>query len=939
MFKRYKKTEVPLNTSLPKFFLDGCVEGYLRGWSQRADKAIIWLGDVKIAEVPCNEHRSDLQGVLDNANASFSYKLKASEIKQEWCALTSITMKVQFVYKKSIEDEALCLLSMEQLSKELNFKLLKRQTACCFDGLVENSISGWCEGASKADIYINNVKITSSTCNIPRDDLQKIVNNTNCGFQYLLDIRDLKPHWFSVNTLTLKVITKDDKGKTVQEDILEISSQDLLESIGLVDGVLLEDVEKVIADSSLWDEGYYLGQLESDELTHTSLIADYIIKGAAKRKSPNPHFDSSYYLANNQDIATTGINPFYHYLKYGEQEGRKPSPYFNPSLYLEQNPDLTEWSGPLLSHLLFTGLREGRVYNEYGQPKAEQFNAEPYQAWRLNNEKDNFLEIQSNLAQFKHQPTISIVVPVYNPDKELLIKCIESVRKQSYINWQLCLADDCSPQKHVKEVLEHYQNLDPKIRVVFREQNGHISQASNSALEVATGEWVALLDHDDELSQHALYEVIKVLNENPQTSFIYSDEDKINEQGNRCDPHFKSSWNQDLLYSQNYVSHLGVYKTDIVNKIGGFRKGYEGSQDFDLLLRYSREIDHKQIVHIPKILYHWRIVEGSTALASGEKSYTTEAGIKALEDHFKALDKSVTVEQGKHANIYKVNWPAINADGDEPLVSLIIPTYNGYEITKQAIDSILDKTTYQNYEILLVDNNSNDPTALEYFKELDKHEKVTVLRYPYPFNYSAINNFAATHAKGEVIGLVNNDVEVINPEWLTEMVSHSLREDIGCVGAKLYFHNDTIQHAGVIIGIGGVAGHSHKHYKKNEHGHFSRLNVVQNLSAVTAACLLVRKAVFDEVNGLNEEDLTVAFNDVDFCLKVQAAGYRNLWTPYAELYHYESISRGAEDNPEKVARFNKEVEYMKATWGTDQSTDPSYSPNLTLVREDFSINA
>mgnify|MGYP000610269993 FL=1 len=273
------------------------------------------------------------------------------------------------------------------------------------------------------------------------------------------------------------------------------------------------------------------------------------------------------------------------------------------------------------------------------------------------------------------------------------------------------------------------------------------------------------------------------------------------------------------------------------------------------------------------------------------------------------------------------------------LVSLIIPTYNGYEITKQAIDSILDKTTYQNYEILLVDNNSNDPTALEYFKELDKHKKVTVLRYPYPFNYSAINNFAATHAKGEVIGLINNDVEVINPEWLTEMVSHSLREDIGCVGAKLYFHNDTIQHAGVIIGIGGVAGHSHKHYKKNEHGHFSRLNVVQNLSAVTAACLLVRKAVFDEVNGLNEEDLTVAFNDVDFCLKVQAAGYRNLWTPYAELYHYESISRGAEDNPEKVARFNKEVEYMKATWGTDQSTDPSYSPNLTLAREDFSINA
>jgi GT2 family glycosyltransferase len=327
------------------------------------------------------------------------------------------------------------------------------------------------------------------------------------------------------------------------------------------------------------------------------------------------------------------------------------------------------------------------------------------------------------------------------------------------------------------------------------------------------------------------------------------------------------------------------------------------------------------------------MVVGSTALASGEKSYTTDAGIKALEDHFLALGKDVSVEEGAGPNMYKVNW-LIKA---EPLVSLIIPTYNGYEITKQAIDSILEKTIYQNYEILLVDNNSNDEIALAYFEELDQHEKVTVLRYPYPFNYSAINNFAAKQAKGEIIGLVNNDVEVISPEWLTEMVSHALRDDIGCVGAMLYFENDTIQHAGVITGIGGVAGHSHKHFKRGEHGYFSRLNLVQNISAVTAACLLVRKTVFEQVNGLNEKDLTVAFNDVDFCLKVQAAGYRNLWTPYAELYHYESISRGAEDNPEKVARFNTEVVYMLNTWGTDKKPDPCYSPNLTNKREDFSV--
>jgi glycosyltransferase involved in cell wall biosynthesis len=591
------------------------------------------------------------------------------------------------------------------------------------------------------------------------------------------------------------------------------------------------------------------------------------------------------------------------------------------------------WEQSLLSHFVVAGKDEGRIYNEFPTASKNEAVADPYLLWRLENEQFGFHQITQAMAQFTDKPLISIVVPVYNPDKQLLIDCIESVINQSYPNWQLCLADDKSTEPYVKQVLKEYRLKDKRIKPVFRRKNGHISAASNSALEVASGEWTALLDHDDLLHEHALYHVVKAINETPDVALIYSDEDKLDLEGNRIDPHFKSDWNLDLLYSQNYASHLGVYKTEIVKKIGGFRKGYEGSQDYDLLLRYSREIDHANIVHIPKVLYHWRMVVGSTALASGEKSYTTDAGIKALEDHFLALGKDVSVEEGAGPNMYKVNW-LIKA---EPLVSLIIPTYNGYEITKQAIDSILEKTIYQNYEILLVDNNSNDEIALAYFEELDQHEKVTVLRYPYPFNYSAINNFAAKQAKGEIIGLVNNDVEVISPEWLTEMVSHALRDDIGCVGAMLYFENDTIQHAGVITGIGGVAGHSHKHFKRGEHGYFSRLNLVQNISAVTAACLLVRKTVFEQVNGLNEKDLTVAFNDVDFCLKVQAAGYRNLWTPYAELYHYESISRGAEDNPEKVARFNTEVVYMLNTWGTDKKPDPCYSPNLTNKREDFSV--
>lgn len=692
----------------------------------------------------------------------------------------------------------------------------------------------------------------------------------------------------------------------------------------------------VINESRLFDEAYYLA-VYGKYTPYKSAVEHYIAEGAGKFYDPSPYFSTAYYLQANEDIRKTKINPLFHYIEYGEKEGRCPNAHFSPEVYLRLNSDLINWDENLLSHYILLGRDEGRHYYERITFPVTTV-AEPYQEWIIKNESLSFREITDSLDTFTLKPLISIVMPVYNPDKQLLIDCIESVIKQSYPNWQLCLADDKSTQSYVREVLETYQAKDKRISVVFRENNGHISAASNSALEVVEGEWTALLDHDDLLHEHALYHVVSTLNKAPNTEFIYSDEDKLDKQGNRIDPHFKSDWNLDLLYSQNYVSHLGVYKTDILNKIGGFRLGYEGSQDYDLLLRYSREIDHANIVHIPKVLYHWRMVEGSTALASGEKSYTTDAGIKALQDHFKVLNKAVQIEQGKHANIYKVNWPSVNGNKEEPLVSLIMPTYNGYEITKQAIDSIVDKSTYTNYEILLVDNNSDDETALAYFDEINNHEKITVLRYPHPFNYSAINNFAAKQAKGEIIGLINNDVEVINPEWLTEMVSHAQREDIGCVGAMLYFDNDTIQHAGVIMGIGGVAGHSHKQFKRDSHGYFSRLNIVQNLSAVTAACLLVKKTVFEQVNGLNEKDLTVAFNDVDFCLKVQAAGYRNLWTPYAELYHYESISRGAEDNPEKIARFNKEVGYMKDTWATDIKPDPCYSPNLSLIREDFSVS-
>ena len=579
------------------------------------------------------------------------------------------------------------------------------------------------------------------------------------------------------------------------------------------------------------------------------------------------------------------------------------------------------------------------LYDIYNTTLSSNHQYGTYQDWIEMNEADRptHFQVQELLNAFESEVLFSIVIPVYNTDEIYLRECLDSILTQSFSKFEICIADDNSPNARVREVLKEYELKDNRVKVAYRKENGHISKASNSALELATGRFIVLVDHDDKLADHALYYVAQAIHQNPNAKIIYSDEDKIDEAGVRSSPHFKSDWNPDLFFSQNYVSHLGVYDSSIIKAIGGFRVGVEGSQDQDLLLRCLPYVQHHEIYHIPKVLYHWRMIAGSTAAGAGEKSYTTEAGIRALSDYFvNNGPKGVTVEAGMVPNTYKVNWPIPTP---APKVSLLIPTRDGKDITEQAVRSILEKTTYPNYEILIIDNGSVKSETLEFFAQIQQEDaRVRVLRYDYPFNYSAINNYGVEHTDGEIIGLINNDVEVISPNWLTEMVSHAVRPEIGCVGAKLYYGNDTLQHAGVITSLGGVAGHSHKYFPRSSVGYFHRLVLVQNLTAVTAACLLVRREVYNQVGGLNEKDLTVAFNDVDFCLKVYSAGYRNLWTPYAELYHHESISRGAEDNPEKIARFNREVEYMKATWPALLDRDLYYSPNLTKAREDFSMN-
>lgn len=522
-------------------------------------------------------------------------------------------------------------------------------------------------------------------------------------------------------------------------------------------------------------------------------------------------------------------------------------------------------------------------------------------------------------------PSISVLVPVYQTPERWLRKCIESVVHQVYQRWQLCIVDDASPDERVMTVLQEYAAWDHRIAVVRREANGHISEASNSALAVAEGEFVALLDHDDELRPHALLEMAEAIVARPDLELVYSDEDKVDAKGYRFDPYFKPDFDPDLLRSQNYVCHLTVIRTDLVRRVGGFRVGFEGSQDHDLILRCTEQLQPGQIRHIPKVLYHWRAIEGSTALSRGAKDYASSAGARAVDEHLVRRHPGARVEELSHGH-YRVRWPL---PASPPKVSLVIPTRDKLDLLRICVDSILAKTSYPSYEVVIVDNQSTDPAALEYLDRIGRDGRVRVLRYDAPFNYSAINNWAIGQCDGEVIGLVNNDIEVISPDWLEEMVSHALRPDVGAVGAMLYYPDDTIQHAGVVLGVHGVAAHRYAGMPRGYPGHGGRAKVAQELSAVTGACLLVRHEVFDQVGGL-DESLQVAFNDIDFCLRLRQAGYRNIWTPFAELYHRESASRGSEDSEEKQRRFAGEVELMHQRWGTALLDDPAYNPNLSL---------
>ena len=567
--------------------------------------------------------------------------------------------------------------------------------------------------------------------------------------------------------------------------------------------------------------------------------------------------------------------------------------------------------------------------------KAASENFVDYQTWVKKHEVTHLQRnaIVKSMARLAHKPLISVLVPVYNVDEIWLRKCLDSVLAQIYPHWELCIVDDASPKAHIRKVLEEYSSLDSRIKVVYRQVNGHISESSNTALQVAKGEFIALLDHDDELSIDALYENAALINLHPEADMIYSDEDKISVDGYRHSPFFKPDWSPDTLLSQMYTCHLSVFRTSLVREISGFRKGLEGSQDHDLTLRLSERTQH--IYHIPKILYHWRSIPESTASGVTAKEYTNSAGFRAVSDAIQRRQIDGWVEADPEiANLYSVHYKPVG----NPLISIIIPTRNFGDILDQCLQSIFTKTSYTNFEIWIVDNGSDSPQTLEVFSKWMKlePERFFVERMDIPFNYSRLNNQAIHKIRGELILLLNNDIEVISENWLEEMAGQAIRPEIGAVGSCLLYPDNTIQHAGILLGIGGVAGHSHKYFAADHPGYFSRLRTIANYSAVTAACLMVRKEVYLQVGGL-DETLSVAFNDVDFCLKLTQMGYYNVWLPHVKLYHHESKSRGQEDTPEKLARFRKEIERIQQRWGSLLINDPFYNPNLTLEHEDYSL--
>ena len=554
----------------------------------------------------------------------------------------------------------------------------------------------------------------------------------------------------------------------------------------------------------------------------------------------------------------------------------------------------------------------------------------PYDEWQERYEVTVKELEEQRKVKFAKEPLFSIVIPLYMTNKNFLREMIESVRKQTYTNWQLCLADGSGKESPLTEILKEYAKSDKRIKYETLSENLGISGNTNAAIQMAEGDIIVLADHDDIMPANALYELAKAWNEDEEIDVIYSDEDKISMDGKKYfEPHFKSDFNIDLLCSMNYICHLFAFKKGLLEKTGLFRQEFDGAQDYDFILRCCENA--KKIHHIPKILYHWRCHIDSTASNPDSKRYAFEAGRRAIEEHYKRVGIPARVEQSEFYGLYRTfyEWDR------EPLVSILIPNKDHIDDLEKCLSSIR-RGNYTNYEVIIIENNSTEEETFAYYKKIDS-EQIHVVYYDGIFNFSSINNFGAAHARGEYFLLLNNDTEMIGENCIRELLGPCMRQEVGAVGARLYYADDTIQHAGVVLGFGGIAGHTFIGKSRYDLGYFGRIVCAQDYSAVTAACMMTKRKAFETVGGLSEE-LRVAFNDIDYCMKLRKEGYLIVYNPYAELYHYESKSRGLEDTPDKVERFNGEIEMFNRKWEKElEKGDPYYNPNLTLDNSDFSL--
>ena len=677
-------------------------------------------------------------------------------------------------------------------------------------------------------------------------------------------------------------------------------------------------------EASLVDEDWYLERYPDAKASGLSAYRHFMSIGITERRNPNAFFDTHWYLETYPDVANSGINPLLHYLEFGVRDNRDPSELFSTRDYLAVYPDVAAANMNPLLHYFRHGRYEGRL-------PVSKFTLGMYSSWieandTLSDEDRQLIHQQIN--SFDTKRLISVVVPVYNTREAYLRALIESIITQLYPYWELCLADDASTAPYIKTLLEEFAASDDRIHCVFRTQNGHISAATNSALKIATGEFIALVDHDDLLPEHALYEIAAALDANPDLDIIYSDQDRINADGRRSNPHFKTDWNLDLLLGQNMINHLGVYRRSLIEKIGGMRIGFEGSQDYDLVLRASDATTPERIAHIPTILYHWRMDADAANFSQSQQEKCVLSAKRAVEDH---LARRGEVAEVLPVTSNKVYTRVIRAlPSPKPLVSVLIPTRDRADLLKQCVEGLLHRTDYNMLEIIIVDNDSVEAETTALFDVLRKDRRIRIIPFKGAFNFSAMNNAAAKEAQGDILLLLNNDTEVIHADWLSEMVSHALRPEVGAVGAKLYYTNRLLQHGGVILGMGGVAGHYFLRAPRHEGGNYSDLFLTRRVSCVTGACLALRRAVYLDIGGLEADNLKIAFNDVDFCIRLAEAGYHIIWTPYAELFHHESASRGSDQTPDKVKRFAREADYMKRRWANELKNDPFFNPNFAL---------